>query len=189
MQLPRGTFHSIKKHVTFRSLFDETAALQFTGSVVVSFPEGVSFLVLEAGRTVLADYKGLCGKEAFRYLEKMSEVNVDAELSTLNDTQLALAKEFNKPCEIKLESGSSSFFGKIEMPQKNATQSARTPAGPGSLFTRAPRQTFDKGEVEDLLHGDLETLDRMDITKMSGKFRTNAESIARELKLDHLVND
>jgi hypothetical protein len=191
MQLPRGTFHSIKKHVTFRSLLDEASAMQYTGSILVSFREGVAFLVLETGRTVLAAYQGMCGKEAFLRMEQMGESRVDAELTLLNESQLALAKEFNKSCRTHLESGSAVFFARkeqspntIEGPQ--TIPEKKTSIRPVTLSTQAARRTFHEGEVENLLSGDLDALDRMDLTKMSGKFRLNAKSIARELNLDHL---
>jgi hypothetical protein len=187
MQLPRGTFHSIKKHVAFQSVLDEAGAAPFTGSIVISFPDGVAFLVLEAGKTVLAAYQGLCGKEAFQRMGQMAEVRVDAELSILNTSQLALAKEFNKSCQTKLESGSAIIFGKKETPPPTVLPEQKTSIKPVSLFHQPSRRTFGEGEVENLLNGDLDALDRMDLTKMSGKFRTNAESIARELNLDHLV--
>jgi hypothetical protein len=187
MQLPRGTFHSIKKHVTFRSLLDEASAMQYTGSILVSFPEGVSFLVFETGSTVLAAYQGMCGKEALQRMEQMGELRVDAELTLLNESQMALAKEFNKSCRTHLESGSAIFFGKKEQSTPSTPPDQKTIIKPVTFARQAPRRTFGEGEVENLLNGDLDALDRMDLDKMSGKFRTNAESIARELNLDHLV--
>jgi hypothetical protein len=117
---------------------------------------------------------------------------VDAELTQLNESQLTLAKEFNKSCQTKLESGSSTFFGKKEAVrekgplQNRAMKSVVTPV---ILSPKKSERTFKEGEVEHLLHGDLEALDRMDLAKMSGKFRLNAESIARDLNLDHLEKD
>jgi hypothetical protein len=185
MQLPRGTFHSIKKHVTFSSLLEEAVVLRFTGSILISFPRGTSFLVLQDGGTVLAAFHGLCGKEAFRQMEEMGDEWIDAELTSLNTSQLALAKEFNKSCEIRSESGSAIVFGKKSVPRQDLT----APTKPGVSPSPTPRREFGEGEIENLLHGDLEALDRMDLDKMSGKFRMNAESIARELKLDHLGQD
>ncbi|MDD1677647.1 MAG: hypothetical protein LUO93_00495 [Methanomicrobiales archaeon] len=190
MQLPRGTFHSIKKYVTFRSLLDETVTSQFTGSILISFPDGVSFLVLEAGRAVLASCQNLCGKDALKRMEGMGDMRVDAELTALNGSQLALAQEFNKSCQTRLESGSSVFFGKKEaFPRQNHVPAEKTVITPVAKPSTKPRTTFGEGEVEHLLHGELDALDRMDLAKISGKFRLNAESIARELKLDHLGKD
>ncbi len=207
MQLPRGTFHSIRKHVTFQSLLDEASSEQYTGSMLISFHGGVASLVLETGRTVLATYKETCGREALQQLEQMGDVQVDAELTLLNESQMALAKEFNKSCRTQFESGV--FFGKTEPPREFATSPPREPVkGPprepatepsrGSLpeqktiirsvsrVPRTPQRTFSEGEVDHLLNGDLDALDRMDIAKISGKFRMSAKSIARELNLDNL---
>jgi hypothetical protein len=137
--------------------------------------------------TVLASYGGMCGKRALERMEQMGELQVDAELSNLNESQLALAREFNKSCMVLNESGSAIFFVKKEAPPQNTAQSQKTIVKSVSLFQKAPRRTFHEGEVEELLSGDLDALDHMDLAKMRGKFRTNAESIARELNLDHLV--
>ncbi len=194
MQLPRGTFHSIKKHVTVRSLLDEASALHFTGSILVSFRDGGASLVLESGKTVLAAYQEIQGKAALERMEGMGDKPVDAELTLLNESQMGLAKEFNKSCRTNLETGSVVVFGKkdrardipsiqetVVVPIERGVRPARDSSAP-----RAPRRTFSEGEVEHLLDGDLEALDRMDLAKMSGKFRINAESIARDLNLDHL---
>jgi hypothetical protein len=165
---------------------DEASAIHYTGSILVSSPEGVSFLVLETGRTVLAACQGTCGKEALKRMEEMGELEVDAELTLLNESQMALAKEFNKSCRIHLESGSAVFFGKKEQSAPSTLPEQKTSIKPVTFGRPAPKPTFGEGEVENLLNGDLDALDRMDLTKMSGKFRINAESIARELNLDHL---
>jgi hypothetical protein len=199
MQLPRGTFHSIRKHVTFQSLLDEASSVQYTGSMLISFREGVASLVLETGRTVLATYKGTCGREALQQIEQMGDVRVDAELTLLNESQMALAKEFNKSCRTHFESGV--FFGKTEPsrepltepsrepltePSRGSLQEQKTIIRPVSRVLRTPQRTFSEGEVDHLLNGDLDALDRMDLAKISGKFRMNAKSIARELNLDNL---
>jgi hypothetical protein len=184
MQLPRGTFHSIKKHVTFHSVMDEAVTLRLTGSIVVSFPQGRAFLVLEEGSTVLAAFQGLCGKDAFQMMEGAGDVRVDAELTTLNNTQLALAKEFNKSCQTAAGSGSAIVFGK-----KEALRPFPPPANtPAARLPSPPRRTYGGGETENQIN-DLDALDHIDLDKISGKFRVNAESIARELKLDHMMQD
>ncbi len=194
MQLPRGTFHSIKKHVTVRALLDEASTIRFSGSIFVSFRDGTASMVLESGKTVLAAYGEMNGKKAYDQIGQMEEVHVDAELTILNESQLGLAKEFNKLCRTNTDTGSAIFFGKKESPQgipseqktKIIPVTRKEIPSPGTADQQAPQRTFGEGEVEHLLNGDLDALDRMDLEKMSGKFRMNAQSIARELNLDHL---
>jgi hypothetical protein len=116
----------------------------------------------------------------------MGEAAVDAELATLNETQLTLAKEFNKPCEIKNGSVSSIIFGNKE---SSPVPDAVPVQGKQVTHHRPRERNPGEGEIENLINGDLEALERIDLNKISGKFRVNAESIARELNLDHLVAD
>ena len=118
---------------------------------------------------------------------------MDAEFTTLNETQIALAREFNKPCEIKMEAGSSIFFGKNAVSSVKGFNPVREKTGPvtASIPRTAshPPRNLGEGEAEHLLSGDLEALDQMDLHSISKKFRANAQHIARELNLDHLSND
>lgn len=187
MQLPRGTFHSIKKNVTFHIILEEAATTQFTGSILISIPNCMASLVLETGKIVLAAYQGKGGNEAVHRIEQIGEMQVNAEFTLLSESQLSLAKEFNKSCQIKLESGPTILVDKKELRRQAPSSDQKTLIKPVTLSPLGPRRTFSEGEVENLLDGDLDALDRMDLSKMSGKFRTNAESIARSLNLDHLV--
>ncbi|MDD1673753.1 MAG: hypothetical protein LUP99_05020 [Methanomicrobiales archaeon] len=186
MQLPRGTFHSIKKHVLLDNLLTDVTTAQFTGSILFSSSEGATFLVLQKGTIILAEHKGLGGIAAVQQIQQMGRQEVDAELANLNETQLALAEEFNKSYDVRKVSGPSILFGKKENTVVKTSPSKTIPvATPSEPLQR----NLGKGEIEKLLSGDLEVLDQMDLDKMSGKFRLNAEHIAKELNLDHLAGE
>ena len=186
MQLPRGTFHSIKKHVPLDSLLTDVTTAQFTGSILFSSSGEASFLVLQKGTIILAEHQGLGGIAAVQRMQKMVMQEVDAELANLNETQLALAEEFNKPYDVRMVSGSSILFGKKE---NAAVKTSPSKTIPVPIPSEPLQRNLGKGEIEKLLSGDLEALDQIDLDKMSGKFRLNAEHIAKELNLDHLAGE
>jgi len=95
MQLPRGTFHSIKKGILFRSLLDEMEKNRFSGYCTISCGIETCTLVLSSGIYILADYHKLEGDPAWQKIQKLLDTKVDAGLTTLNNVQLQLAREFN----------------------------------------------------------------------------------------------
>jgi hypothetical protein len=95
MKLPRGTFHSIKKGILFRSLLDEMEKTRFTGYCTISWGIETCTLVLNSGIYILADFDKSEGEPAWQKMQKLMELKVDAGLTSLNTVQLELAREFN----------------------------------------------------------------------------------------------
>lgn len=95
MQLPRGTFHSIKKGILFRLLLDVLEKNRFTGYCTVSRGPDTCTLVLNSGIYILADYDKSEGEAAWQKILKLLDQKVDAGLTTLNTVQLQLVMEFN----------------------------------------------------------------------------------------------
>jgi hypothetical protein len=95
MKLPRGTFHSIKKGILFRSLLDEMEKTRFTGYCTISWGIETCTLVLNSGIYILADFDKSEGEPAWQKMQNLMELNVDAGLTSLNTVQLELAREFN----------------------------------------------------------------------------------------------
>jgi len=95
MQLPRGTFHSIKKGILFRLLLDVLEKNRFTGYCTISRGPDTCTLVLNSGIYILADYDKFEGEAAWQKIQKLLDQKVDAGLTTLNTVQLQLAMEFN----------------------------------------------------------------------------------------------
>ena len=95
MKLPRGTFHSIKKGILFRSLLDEMEKTRFTGYCTISWGIETCILVINSGVYILADYDKAEGEPAWQKMQKLLDTKVDAGLTSLNSVQLELTKEFN----------------------------------------------------------------------------------------------
>jgi len=100
MQLPRGTFREIKKGETIATLLEELERTKFSGVSSTSSPAGTGTLVFKSGKCILVKYLGKAGDPGFEDLIRDAGTEVDAALSTLDDAQIQLALEFNKPCRI-----------------------------------------------------------------------------------------
>jgi hypothetical protein len=100
MQLPRGTFREIKKKTKFGGLLEELQQTRFTGICTISFGTSNGTIVFKSGKRILAKFQNIVGDPAWDDLQKIVEETVDAALSTLDEAQVQLSLEFNKPCRI-----------------------------------------------------------------------------------------
>lgn len=101
MQLPRGTFHSLKKSSTVASLLGELTASSFTGYCTIAVGNTVVSTVFEAGECILAHFGNDEGLAARERLKGMGEAEISAELYTLTPKQIQLALEFNPSMAMK----------------------------------------------------------------------------------------
>jgi len=100
MQLPRGTFREIKKKTKFGGLLEELQQTRFTGKCKILFGTADGLIVFKSGKRILVEFQNLAGDAAWDELQKIVEETVGAELSTLDETQINLSLEYNKPCRI-----------------------------------------------------------------------------------------
>jgi len=106
MQLPRGTFLSIKRSKKVEDLFMELQETKFTGVCTISSRSGNGTIVFKQGKRILAQHRDKTGDNAWNELQDITEEKVDASLSTLNEAQVQLSLEFNKTCLV-LKGGKS----------------------------------------------------------------------------------
>ena len=100
MQLPRGTFLSIKRSTKAGDILTGLQEMKFTGVCTVSFGSVNGTLVFKNGKRILAQYRETTGDAAWDEFQKINGEKVDASLSTLNEAQIQLSLEFNKSCLI-----------------------------------------------------------------------------------------
>ena len=102
MQLPRGTFREIRKSVAIESLLQSLDKETYSGIANISSKSLSGTLVFKSGKCILVKVGNSRGDIGWGELWKScnEEMAVDALLSVLNDAQIELALEFNKPCRI-----------------------------------------------------------------------------------------
>ena len=102
MQLPRGTFREIRKNQKTEDLLKELEQGGFSGICSISYRDHISTLVLKSGRCILVESDTFKGDAALEHLlYSISDGDIDAALSTLNEAQIQLSLEFNPAEQIK----------------------------------------------------------------------------------------
>jgi hypothetical protein len=96
MQLPRGTFNSIKKNILLHALLEEIESQKFSGYCTVTSGDTTFSIVFKSGMYMLADYEKNEGEAAWNQIRDRMDQQVDAALTSLTNQQLELCVEFNE---------------------------------------------------------------------------------------------
>ncbi|MDP3564637.1 MAG: hypothetical protein Q8R70_09125, partial [Methanoregula sp.] len=121
----RGTFREIKKAELISSILEEIELQKFSGICSISSGPVTGTLVFKSGKCILAKILNKSGDGAWEELQKMSSHEVDAALSSLDEAQVQLALEFNKPCRI-IKAGKTAPLA-TSQPQKPAPAAGHEP--------------------------------------------------------------
>jgi len=141
MDIPRGTFSSIRRDTLLSAILAEVREMSFSGHVTASCRGYPVSLVFSEGNCVLAEYRGLQGHAAWQEIQALGGEVVEAGTYILTPQQIRLASEFNKNAAISAVSRPLQSGGK----ERNRDAAAREPvakktAAAGPL--RLPRGTF-----------------------------------------------
>lgn len=164
MQIPRGTFASIKKGIHIHALLIELEHSHFSGACVISHGRTTISLILKNGNCIMAGWGDLNGEDTWCAIQALGNIEVDAALSRLSPAQIALTQEFNNSAIIarmrrssrneEKEYGNHSIqTGKIsdsngigeqlgsregsEEPKRSGSSRVDSPAGVGRITSRS----------------------------------------------------
>jgi len=148
MQLPRGTFREIRKKVVLQDLLFELERTRFSGTCgIVAGPATGSF-VFQNGACILARFHGHAGSAGIREMQQSAQETVDVIISTLDDTQIKLAIEFNPGCRLLTSPPhvpeESAVPGSVPARNTPVTRPASPPLSPA---VRPGRRVLIKTEV------------------------------------------
>jgi len=101
MQLPRGTFHSMKKGMKLGVILDSLKEEAFSGSCSLICENHTISLVLESGNIVLASVDSSCGDAAIAMMTEIQDCIAAASLSDLTPAQMKLTLEFNTESRVR----------------------------------------------------------------------------------------
>jgi hypothetical protein len=206
MQLPRGSFHSIRRGIVLHSLLDEMEKSGFSGYCTLSYDTLNCTLVLHSGNYILAEYGKTEGDAAWLKMHDLMTKKVDAALTNLSEPQLKLCIEFNSPAELLepvkrarhppvknvLPHVRSEALARPEPRHaKNGERSGqpsgiavKTVAKPNEII-KAPRSV--ENEDLEIFDRDLGTLDDVNLDEMTRKIRESCMVTVEKLHLDHLI--
>lgn len=95
MELPRGRFRGVWRHIRLAFLLRDLSEDRFTGYCRITHAGGHMVIVLKRGMIILAENQGIYGDDALEAVLVSQKLVVEAELTELNASQLKLALEFN----------------------------------------------------------------------------------------------
>ena len=101
MQLPWGTFREIRKKGVLGSILSELEQTRFTGACGIVTGPATGTFVYRDGICILARFRGIAGSKGFSEMQKSAGDVVDVIISTLDDAQIRLSREFNAACILK----------------------------------------------------------------------------------------
>ena len=209
MQLPRGTFLTIKRSTKVGDLLAELQDMKFTGICTISFGIVNGTIVYKSGKRILAQYKDTIGDAGWDELQKIIEEKVDASLSTLNEAQIQLSLEFNKTCLI-VKGGKTEKTVAVEpvraseLPKIKSDTHLKKAAHKQLAAIRHKSQIYpqisEEKRSEDLtlLQGcsdsssfdkDIETFETMNVDTITNKIRGECKNLIKQLHLEHLQED
>jgi len=119
MQLPRGSFREIKKNEAARRILEGLENERFSGICTLSSSAGNGILVYRKGKYVLAKVREAYGDAGIAELQAFLDQKTDAALSSLDETQINLALEFNQQAVVK-RTGSAIKEGPANTPHHHA---------------------------------------------------------------------
>jgi len=213
MQLPRGTFRTLKREISLDALTDELKKERFTGYCTISRDSSEIVMVFRNGSLLLARYDDMEGNAAWDRIKGLGSDMVDAVLSNLSDMQVELALEFNSNARIqrltprgvrapvppvrRTETQQADISSERVIPTTNEPRrSERKPPSPiyekEVVETNIPSKSdaspsVSSDEEYSGIYQELEALDSMDIDSMTQKIRNNCMVMIEKLHLEHLI--
>jgi len=101
MQLPRGTFHSMKKGREMGTILEDLREERFSGICALLCGNQSFDLVFQDGLIMLASGDSTCGDATMEIIGTQRSMIADASLSSLTPAQLKLTLEFNAGCRVQ----------------------------------------------------------------------------------------
>lgn len=135
MQLPRGTFRSIRKGVNFSEFLADMASSRFTGTCTISSTTVNGTLVFRSGVCVLAKIQDHYGNGGWAEVTANPNLVIDLAVSDFNTAQIQLALDFNKKARVTIPT--TPVQQKTEYPAASASKSVSRE--PGRQTTHARR--------------------------------------------------
>jgi len=207
MQLPRGTFRSIKKGIALHAICHDLTESHFTGCCTFTSGPRTCTFVMESGRCILAEDQELQGHAAWAAIIKDGGREGEAVLADLSGAQIKISREFNKAADLGESSRPPALF-REKAPAHDPAATAKGGTKPeakreavqpdggrqhlrrGSAdANRAPREHALETDGFSLVDRDLDALDAMDIETMTEKIRSSAKMTVERLHLEHLMDN
>ena len=205
MQIQPSERQEVMKGVPLRTLLSELEKRRFTGYCAMPIAGASAYLVMEEGRYILAEYRGIRGRDALESIRAIGNPVVDVVIAPSSGDQVAAMKGSNEPFLVD----SPRQPGMPDTGARTSTTVIRPVSiggGPGKpvrvIAVQAGRReepvprtavTGGKGPAGKPVAGKPGQAERQDrkglehIKSLKDSFKTDAADLLSELNLGHLV--
>jgi hypothetical protein len=208
MKIPPSERHEVMKGIPLRTLLSELEKRQFTGYCATPIAGASALLVMEGGRYILAEYRGIRGKDALASIRMIGDPIVDVVIAPSSRAQVAEMMRTNEPFLVDPPRPPGSK-GTQAQPSSTVIRPVNIGGGPGktvkviAVQTRTgerkaePTAAAGKGRVGTGRAGTGAQAGRREapldrkglehIKSLRDSFKTDAADLLSELNLGHLV--
>ena len=203
MQIPPSERQEVMKAIPLRTLLSELEKRRFTGYCAMPIAGASALLVLEDGKYILAEYRGIKGKDALTSIRSIGNPAVDVVIAPSDRDQIAGMKKTNEPFLVDPPRAPGSGQGTDLRANTTVIRAVNIGGGPGRPVkviavqtrkadekARPPTAATGKAKAQAgrPQAGHAERLDRKGLDKIKSlKDSFNAADLHSELNLGHLV--
>jgi hypothetical protein len=204
MKIPPSERQEVMKGIPLRTLLSELEKRRFTGYCAMPIAGANALLVLEEGKYILAEYRGIHGKDALMSIRSIGDPVVDVVIAPSDRDQLAAMRKMNEPFLVDPPRQPGSAQGTDLRASTTVIRPVSIGGGPGrpvkviAVQTRrveekvrpSPAAGKEKVPAVKAAPGHAERLDRKGLDhlkSMKDSFKTDAADLLSDLNLGHLV--
>jgi hypothetical protein len=207
MKIPPSNRQEVMKGIPLRTLLSELEKRRFTGYCAMPIAGVTALLVMEEGRYILAEYRGIRGRDALESVRLIGDPSVDVVLAPLPRDRLAEMRRTNEPFlvdpprkpgspgteiparttvirPVSIGGGTGKPVRVVTVQTRRKEERAQQPAAVrGAKGPAAARGTAQAGQSDRSL--DRKGLEH--IKSLKDSFKTDAAELLSELNLGYLV--
>ena len=202
MKIPPSEQQEVMKGIPLRTLLSELEKRRFTGHCAIPIAGASALLVLEEGRYILAEYRGIRGRDALVSIRSIGDPLIDVVIAPSSKDQLATMRKTNEPFLVDPPHQPGSGQGTDGGASTTVIRPVSIGGGPGrpvkvgAVQTRKVEEKVqpptaarkEKAPAAKAAFGQAERLDRKGLEKIrSLKDSFNAADLLSELDLGHLA--
>ncbi len=208
MQISPSDQQEVMKDIPLRALLSELERRKFTGYCVMPIAGANAYLVMDQGKYILAEYRGIRGKDALGSIRSIGDPVVDVTIAPSSKAQVAGMVVANEPFLVDppRPPGSQGPGGRATTTVIRPVSIGGGPGRPVRVIEVQARRGEEKARPAAALPGEREQagraaprhgagerpLDRKGldhIKSMRDSFKDDAADLLSELNLGHLVAD
>ena len=143
MKIPASDRQEVMKGIPLRSLLAELEKRKFTGYCAMPIAGASALLVMEGGRFILAEYRGIRGKDALESIRAIGNIAVDVVLAPFSGTQVKETTRTNEAFLVEIPGELASRLGREAAPGATVIRPVSVGGGSGKVAPKHGILTYE----------------------------------------------